>query len=51
MTPEELVAAVKQRAKDNFKTGTNCAECGLEAFLHYVSRQQGWPRRWPSPRT
>jgi C_GCAxxG_C_C family probable redox protein len=36
MNPEELVAQVKQRAKDNFKTGMNCAECVLEAVLSHV---------------
>jgi 4'-phosphopantetheinyl transferase EntD len=33
MTPEELVARVKKRAKQNFKTGLNCAESVLEAVL------------------
>jgi C_GCAxxG_C_C family probable redox protein len=37
MNPEEVVAAVKQRANDNFKTGMNCAECVLEACLHHLS--------------
>lgn len=36
MQPEKMVAVVKQRAKDNFKTGMNCAECVLEAFLHHI---------------
>jgi C_GCAxxG_C_C family probable redox protein len=36
MQPEEVIAAVKERAKGNFKTGMNCAECVLEAFLHYI---------------
>lgn len=36
MQSEEMVARVKQRAKDNFKTGMNCAECVLESFLHYI---------------
>lgn len=36
MKPEELIAQVKQRAKDNFKTGMNCAECALEACLHFI---------------
>ncbi len=36
MQPEELIAALKARAKDNFKTGMNCAECVVEAFLHYI---------------
>ena len=26
MTPEEVIAQVKKRAKNNFKTGLNCAE-------------------------
>ena len=29
MTPEEVIAQVKKRAKNNFKTGLNCAEVGL----------------------
>jgi len=33
MTPEEVVARVKARAKANFKTGMNCAECVIEAVL------------------
>ncbi len=36
MQPEEVVARVKQKAKDNFKTGLNCAECVLEAVLSQV---------------
>jgi C_GCAxxG_C_C family probable redox protein len=36
MNPQEVVTSVKQRAKDNFKTGMNCAECVVEAVLHYV---------------
>jgi C_GCAxxG_C_C family probable redox protein len=33
MTPEAVIAQVKSRAKNNFKTGMNCAECVLEAVL------------------
>jgi C_GCAxxG_C_C family probable redox protein len=33
MTPEAVIAQVKSRAKNNFKTGLNCAECVLEAVL------------------
>ena len=29
MTPEEVIAKVKARAKANFKTGLNCAESCL----------------------
>ena len=29
MTPEEVIAKVKARAKANFKTGLNCAEASL----------------------
>ena len=29
MTPEEVIAQVKKRAKANFKTGLNCAESRL----------------------
>ena len=36
MTPEEVIAKVKARAKSNFKTGLNCAECVLEAVLSEV---------------
>jgi C_GCAxxG_C_C family probable redox protein len=36
MTPAEIVAKVKQRAKNNFKTGMNCAECVLEAVLSTI---------------
>jgi len=33
MQPEEVVAAVKEKAKANFKTGMNCAECVFEAVI------------------
>ena len=33
MTPEEGIARVKARAKANFKTGMNCAECVIEAVF------------------
>ncbi len=36
MQPEEVVAKVKERAKANFKTGMNCAECVFEAFIAVV---------------
>jgi ADP-ribosylglycohydrolase len=36
MTPEELIAQVKQRAKANFKTGMNCAESVFEAVLSQI---------------
>jgi C_GCAxxG_C_C family probable redox protein len=36
MDPQEIVGLVKRRAEDNFKTGMNCAECVLEAFMHYI---------------
>ena len=36
MTPEEVIAEVKARAKANFKTGMNCAECVLEAVLAHI---------------
>jgi C_GCAxxG_C_C family probable redox protein len=35
MTPEEVVAQVKKRAKNNFKT-LNCAESVLEAVMAFV---------------
>lgn len=36
MTPEDVIAKVKARAKANFRTGLNCAECVLEAVLTHV---------------
>ena len=36
MQPEEVIAAVKQRAKNNFKTGMNCAECVFEAVIAQI---------------
>jgi C_GCAxxG_C_C family probable redox protein len=36
MTPEEVVARVKARAKANFRTGMNCAECVIEAMLTHI---------------
>ncbi len=36
MSPEEIVEKVKQKAKDNFKTGMNCAECVYEAVISLV---------------
>ncbi|MCL6622468.1 MAG: C-GCAxxG-C-C family protein [Syntrophobacterales bacterium] len=36
VTPEAMVEQVKQRAKENFKLGLNCAECVMEAFLRHV---------------
>jgi hypothetical protein len=36
MPPEEVIAQVKKRAKANFKTGLNCAECVFEAVLAHV---------------
>jgi len=33
---EDIVARVKQRARNNFKTGLNCAECVFEAVLSQV---------------
>ena len=36
MTPEEVIAKVKARAKANFKTGMNCAECVFEAVLSQI---------------
>ncbi len=33
---EDIVALVKQRAMNNFKTGLNCAECVFEAVLSQV---------------
>ena len=36
MTPEEVIAQVKARAKANFKTGLNCAESVIEALLTHV---------------
>jgi C_GCAxxG_C_C family probable redox protein len=36
MTPVEIIARVKQRARNNFKTGMNCAECVLEAVLSTI---------------
>jgi C_GCAxxG_C_C family probable redox protein len=36
MQPEEVIAQVKERAKSNFRTGLNCAECVFEAFIYVV---------------
>lgn len=33
---EEIIARVKKRARDNFKTGLNCAECVMEAVLSEI---------------
>ncbi len=37
MQPEEVVAAVKEKGKANFKTGMNCAECVFEAVISQVN--------------
>ncbi len=42
MQPEEVIAAVKDKAKANFKTGLNCAECVFDATLSFVDT--GLPR-------
>jgi C_GCAxxG_C_C family probable redox protein len=36
MTPEAVIARIKKRAKDNFKSGLNCAESVFEAVLTHV---------------
>ncbi len=36
MTPEEVIARVKKRAKANFRTGLNCAESVFEAVIACV---------------
>ena len=36
MTTDEVIAMVKARAKANFKTGMNCAECVIEAVLAHI---------------
>jgi C_GCAxxG_C_C family probable redox protein len=36
MNPEEVIAKAKARARANFKTGLNCAECVLEAVLTHI---------------
>src|SRR4030042_3170762 len=36
MTPEEVIAKVKARAKANFRTGLNCAESVFEAVLSQI---------------
>ncbi len=36
MTPEEVIAQVKKRAKANFRTGLNCAESVFEAMITHV---------------
>jgi C_GCAxxG_C_C family probable redox protein len=36
MTPEEMIAQVKKRAKNNFRTGLNCAESVFEAVLTHI---------------
>ena len=42
MTPEEVIAQVRKRAKNNFKTGLNCAESVFEAVLSQIDT--GLPR-------
>jgi hypothetical protein len=51
MTPEELLARVKKRAKQNFKSGLNCAESVLEAVLpeRRCPARQGVPRHGARP--
>jgi len=39
MTQAEIIARVKQRAKNNFRTGLNCAECVFEAVLSQIDVQ------------
>ena len=34
--PEEVIAQVKERAKNNFRTGLNCAESVFEAVMSQV---------------
>jgi len=36
MNPEEVAERVKEKAKELFKTGLNCAECVFEAVLSQV---------------
>jgi C_GCAxxG_C_C family probable redox protein len=36
MTPEEVIARVKERARRNFKTGLNCAEGVFESVLSQI---------------
>jgi len=36
MLPEEMIARVREKARANFKTGLNCAECVFEAFISVV---------------
>jgi C_GCAxxG_C_C family probable redox protein len=36
MTNEEKIEAIKQRARNNFSLGYNCAECVLEAVLKVI---------------
>ena len=36
MTPEEVIAEAKARARANFKTGLNCAESVFEAVLSQI---------------
>jgi C_GCAxxG_C_C family probable redox protein len=36
MTPEEIIAQVKARAKANWRAGLNCAESVYEAFISVV---------------
>ncbi|MCX7770673.1 MAG: C-GCAxxG-C-C family protein [Proteobacteria bacterium] len=36
MEKQELIEAIKQRARKNFSLGYNCAECVFEAVLHYL---------------
>ena len=40
--PEEVIAHVKKRAKNNFKTGLNCAESVFEAVMSHIDA--GLPR-------
>jgi C_GCAxxG_C_C family probable redox protein len=36
MQPEEVIALVRSRAGENFKSGLNCPECVFEAFMTQI---------------
>lgn len=36
MQPEEVIQQVKDKARNNFKTGMNCAECVFEAVISQI---------------